>query len=446
MSLVSKQQITGERKLVAPTIKIVPVGGFFIRNLSKLQSFKDIVHVKLGISDFYLITNPDLIKEVLVTRQRDFIKGEFLQRTKKVFGEGLLTSEGNFHHRERRLVQPAFHHDHIESYAKIMVSYADQVTSEWEDMEVLDIHSEMERLTMRIVAKCLFNADLESESKTLPKDLTLMIDYFSRLSSPLAKILQKLPTNKKYDLALKRIDKMMYELIESRRSQGNNDEGDLLSMLLSAKDETGTGMSDTQLRDEVLILFAAGHETTANALTWTWYLLSQNPTVEKKMHSEVDAIVGKGLLPTASDYEKLEYTTKVFSESMRLYPPAWVLVRQSLEDCIIGGYYIPKGSGVVMSQFVTHRDPRFFEKPEEFDPERWTSAMKEKLPKFAYFPFGGGPRSCVGEPFAWMEGALLLATISRKWKMNHIKSHTVEMLPRITLRPKYGMKMQLVQR
>jgi cytochrome P450 len=446
MSLVSKQQITGERKLVAPAIKIVPVGGFFIRNLSKLQSFKDIVHVKLGISDFYLITNPDMIKEVLVTKQRDFIKGEFLQRTKKVFGEGLLTSEGNFHHRERRLVQPAFHHDHIESYAKIMVSYADQVTSEWKDREILDIHSEMERLTMRIVAKCLFNADLESESKTLPEDLTLMIDYFSRLSSPLAKILQKLPTNKKYDLALKRIDKMMYELIESRRSQGNNDEGDLLSMLLSAKDETGAGMSDTQLRDEVLILFAAGHETTANALTWTWYLLSQNPTVEKKMHSEVDAIIGKGSLPTASDYEKLEYTTKVFIESMRLYPPAWVLVRQSLEDCIIGGYYIPKGSGVVMSQFVTHRDPRFFEKPEEFYPERWTLAMKEKLPKFAYFPFGGGPRSCVGEPFAWMEGALLLATISRKWKMNHIKSHRVEMLPRITLRPKYGMKMQLIQR
>jgi cytochrome P450 len=442
MTQLTKQ--TSEPKPV-PTITIVPVGGFFIRNLAKLQSFKDIVHVKLGISDFYLITNPDMIQEVLVTKQRDFIKGEFLQRTKKVFGEGLLTSEGNFHHRERRLVQPAFHHDRIESYAKIMVSYADQVTYEWKDKAVLDIHGEMERLTMRIVAKCLFNADVQSESKTVARDLTLMIDYFSRLSSPFARILQRLPTNKKYELAQKRIDKMMYDLIEQRRGSGR-DEGDLLSMLLNAKDETGAGMSNTQLRDEVLILFAAGHETTANALTWTWYLLSQNPAVEAKMHSEVDAIVPKDSLPSDKDFQKLEYTTKVLTESMRMYPPAWVLPREALKDCIVGEYFIPKGSDVEMSQFVTHHDPRFFEDPEQFDPNRWTPTMKEKLLKFAYFPFGGGPRSCVGEPFAWMEGVLLLATISRKWKMVHVKSHKVEMLPRITLRPRYGMKMQLVQR
>jgi cytochrome P450 len=442
----SEAQVRTSERKTSPTITIVPVGGFLIRNVTKLQSFQDIVHVKVGISNFYLITNPNMIREVLVTKQRDFIKGEFLQRTKKVFGEGLLTSEGNFHHRERRLVQPAFHHERIVSYAKTMVEFADQVvTSEWKVGEILDVHSEMERLTMRIVAKCLFNADIESESKTLTKDLTLMIDYFSRLSSPFARILQKLPTNRKYDLALKRIDKMMYDLIEKRRIS-ERDEGDLLSMLLSAKDESGAGMSDSQLRDEVLILFAAGHETTANALTWTWFLLSQNPSVETKMHAEVDSIIGKDRLPMASDFERLEYTNKVFTESMRLYPPAWILVRQALQDTTVGGYFIPKGSGVVISQFVTHRDPRFFENANQFDPDRWTAGMKETLPRFAYFPFGGGPRSCVGEPFAWMEGILLLATISRRWKLKHVKGHEVEMLPRITLRPRYGMRMQLIQR
>jgi cytochrome P450 len=428
-----------------PTINILPVGGFMIRNISKLQSFKDIVHVKLGISDFYLITNPSMIQEVLVTKQRDFIKGEFLQRTKKVFGEGLLTSEGNFHHRERRLVQPAFHHDRIVSYAKIMVEFANQVSLKWQDGEVIDVHAEMERLTMRIVAKCLFNADIQSESQTLTKDLTMMINYFSRLSSPFARILQKLPTNRKYGLSLQRIDKMMYGLIEERRSSGH-DEGDLLSMLLSAKDESGRRMTNSQLRDEVLILFAAGHETTANALTWTWYLLSQNPSVEAKMYSEVNSIIGTGRLPEASNFQKLEYTTKVLTESMRLYPPAWILVRQAMQNTMIGDYFIPKGTEVAMSQFVTHRDPRFFENPTKFEPERWTMEMKEKLPKFSYFPFGGGPRSCVGEPFAWMEGVLLLATISIKWKLNHVEGHKVEMLPRITLRPRYGMSMQLHKR
>jgi cytochrome P450 len=429
---------------IAPTIKIIPIGGFFIRNLARFLSFKDIVHVKLGLSDFYLITNPEMILEVLVTKQRDFIKGEFLQRTKKVFGEGLLTSEGVFHHRERRLVQPAFHHDRIESYAKIMVEYGEEVTSQWKDKEVLDIHGEMERLTMRIVAKCLFNSDVEKESKSVAKDLTLIIDYFSRLSSPFARILEKLPSTRKYNFAIKRIDRMIYEIIEERRRTGK-DEGDLVSMLLSAKDESGNGMSNIQLRDEVLILFAAGHETSANALTWTWYLLSQNPRVEEKMFSEIKSVLGNSL-PNSKDFEKLVFTTKVLTESMRLFPPAWVLVRQALQDCTIGGYFIPKESGVVMSQFVNHRDPRFFENPEEFDPDRWSPELKQKLPKFAYFPFGGGPRSCVGEPFAWMEGVLLLATIARKWRMNHVKGHKVEMLPRITLRPRYGMKMELLQR
>ncbi len=413
--------------------------------MGKLQSYEDIVHVKLGISDFYLITNPEMIKEVLVTKQRDFIKGEFLQRTKKVFGEGLLTSEGDFHHRQRRLVQPAFHQDRIEAYAKTMVAFAEEATSKWKNKQVLDIHSEMEKLTMRIVAKCLFDADVQEESESVAKDLSLMIDYFNRLSSPLSRILEKLPSNRKYDLALKRIDKRMYELIDSRRKSGK-DLGDLLSMLLSAKDEKGEGMSDKQLRDEVLILFAAGHETTANALTWTWYLLFQHPEVEDKLHQEIDSVLPGKASPSAQDVEKLTFTTKVFTESMRIYPPAWILVRQAVRASSIGGYLIPKESGVVISQLLMHRNPRFFDRPETFDPDRWTAELKEKLPKFAYFPFGAGPRSCVGEPFAWMEGTLLLAAIAKNWKLHHVSGHKVEMLPRITLRPKYGMKMELEKR
>lgn len=219
-----------------------------------------------------------------------------------------------------------------------------------------------------------------------------------------------------------------------------------MSMLLHARDESGAEMSDHQIRDEALILFTAGHETTANALTWTWYLLSESPSVEAKLWAEVDSLIPGNLLPTAEDVPKLEYTTKVLTESMRMYPPAWILVREALRDSTLGEYLIPSGANIVMSQYVSHHDPRFFKDPEKFEPERWTNEFKDKLPKFAYFPFGGGPRSCVGEPFAWTEGVLLLATIARKWRMRHVKGHKVEMLPRITLRPRYGMKMELVER
>ena len=257
-----------------PSLTMVPIGGFFIRNLTTIhKKYPDIAHLRLGLADFYLVTNPELIQEVLVTKQRDFMKGKYLQRTKKVFGEGLLTSEGDFHHRQRRLVQPAFHHERVSAYAETMVDYTLRMTSEWKDGEVLDVHSEMMRLTMSIVAKCLFDTDIESESRAIAKDLTTTIEYFNRLSSPLSSVLQKLPTNKKYEEAVARIDKMVYSLIESKRRSGK-DAGDLMSMLLHAKDERGHEMTDRQLRDEALILFTAGHETTANALTWTWYLLS----------------------------------------------------------------------------------------------------------------------------------------------------------------------------
>ena len=423
---------------------ILPTDSFLIKNLGRVYRYPDVVHVNLGINDFFLVTSPALIQEVLVTKQRDFIKGGFLQNTKKVFGEGLLTSEGDFHHRQRRLVQPAFHHDRIKAYATTMVEHEERVTGRWRDGEVLDVHAEMTRLTMSIIAKCLFDKDVESSADAISEDLTTTIEYFDRLSSPLAGVLERLPTSRKYHAATKRVDDLVYGLIKERRASPR-DTGDLMSMLLNAEDEDGSTMTDSQVRDEVLITFAAGHETTSNALTWTWYLLSENPAVEKKLHAEVDAVVGSRA-PTYEDVPRLEYTTKVLTESMRLYPPAWILVRQAVKDCVIGGYAIRKGANLVVSQYVTHHDPRLFREPESFDPDRWTPAMRSALPRFAYFPFGGGARSCMGEPFAWMEGVLLLAAISREWSMRHVEGHKVEMLPRITLRPKHGMKMKLKHR
>lgn len=437
MTLVER---TAVRKSI-PNLRIVPVGGFLIRNMSKLHSFEDITHLKFGLVDFYLVMNPKLIQEILVTKQRDFVKGRFLQRTKKVFGEGLLTSEGEYHHSQRRLIQPAFHNEKIGSYADVMISYTKEMVDMWGDGEILDIHSEMAKLTMRIVAKCLFGSDIQSGTKELSTDLTLMIDYFSRLSSPFSGVYEKLPGNKKYENALQRIDKMILELIDSRRKSGRTS-NDLLSILLETRDQKGELMSPQRLRDEVLILFAAGHETTANALTWTWYLLSQNPKMEEHLHKEVDSVLAD-LLQNEIDAGRLGYTRKVLTESMRLYPPAWVLVRKAIHDVEIGPYTLPKDSNIVISQYVTHHDPKYFEDPETFIPERWTPEKTKAIPRFAYFPFGGGPRGCIGEPFAWMEGILLLAIISRKWSMKHVEGHRVEMLPRITLRPKYGMKMEV---
>jgi cytochrome P450 len=424
-------------------MRVLPVGSFLINNLRKFQKYPDLVRLRLfGLDEFYLVTNPALIQEVLVTKQRNFIKGPYLQNTKKVFGEGLLTSEGAFHHRQRRLVQPAFHHERIKAYAGVMTRYEERLTGRWQDGETLDIHNEMTRLTMAIIAKCLFDRDVESDAQKISKDLFTTIEYFDRLSSPLAYLLEHLPSNRRYQRAARRIDEFIYGLIEERRESGRST-GDLMSMLLAARDETGAAMTDEQLRDEVLITFAAGHETTANALTWTWYLLSQNREVEEKLHREVDSTIPPGRPPTADDFPRLEYTTKVMTESMRVYPPAWVLPREAVSDCTIGDYQVRKGTSLLLSQYVTHHDPRFYDNPEKFDPDRWTPETRRKLPKFAYFPFGGGARGCVGEPFAWMEGVLLLAAISRKWKMDHVEDHKVEMSPMITLRPKHGMVMRL---
>jgi cytochrome P450 len=416
--------------------------------LDSAREHGDVVHLRFGPQDIYLLNHPDYIRDVLVTNSRNFVKSRGLEMAKKFLGESLLTSEGEFHRRQRRLAQPAFHRHRINAYAAVMVDHASRTGERWEQGATLDIWQEMMRLTLGIVGKTLFDADVESEASEIGKALTSVMQLFERITNPFAGLLDKLPlpSNVRWLKAKQRLDSTIHRIIDEHRASGV-DRGDLLSMLMAAQDEEGDGgmMTDAQLRDEAMTLFVAGHETTANALTWTWYLLSQHADVEARMHAEIDSVLA-ARIPTADDVAKLRYTEMVFAESMRLYPPAWTLGRRVLSDYPVGKYVLPAGSIVLMSPWVTHHDARYFPEPFKFDPERWTPEARESRPKFSYFPFGGGPRVCIGEQFAWMEGVLLIATIAQRWKMRLAADQIVEPKPMITLRPRYGMRMLVEER
>lgn len=416
--------------------------------LDSARAHGDVVHLRFGPQAIYLLNNPDYIRDVLVTNSRNFVKSRGLEMAKKFLGESLLTSEGEFHRRQRRLAQPAFHRQRINAYAAVMVEHASRTRNRWAPGETLDIWQEMMRLTLGIVGKTLFDADVESEASEIGKALTSVMQLFERITNPFAGLLDKLPlpSNLRWLKAKQRLDSTIHRIIDEHRASGV-DRGDLLSMLLLAQDEEGDGgmMTDAQLRDEAMTLFVAGHETTANALTWTWYLLSQHPAVEARVHAEIDSVLAGGI-PIADDVAKLRYTEMVFAESMRLYPPAWTLGRRVLSDYPVGEYVLPAGSIVLMSPWVTHHDARYFPEPFKFDPERWTPEARESRPKFSYFPFGGGPRVCIGEQFAWMEGVLLIAAIAQGWKMRLAADQIVEPKPMITLRPRYGMRMVVEKR
>ncbi len=418
----------------------------FFQNLA--AQYGDIAHFKLGPQEAVFLNHPDYIKEVLVTNHQNFIKGLALQRAKRLLGEGLLTSEGEFHRRQRRLAQPGFHRARIASYADVMIDYAARMRARWREGETLDMSEEMMRLTLAIVGKSLFDADVESDAEEVGKAMSIVMELFNTITIPFFELLEKLPLPqfRRFDSAKAKLDAVIYRLIEERRRSGK-DRGDLLSMLLLAQDTEGDGgrMTDVQLRDEALTIFLAGHETTANALTWTWYLLSQHPEFEAKLHNEIDEVL-QSRLATFADMPKLKYTEMVLAESMRLYPPAWAIGRRAVNDCEIGGYFVPKQSLVLMSQYVMHRDERYFHEPLRFKPERWTADERERRPQFSYFPFGGGPRRCIGEGFAWMEGILLIATLAQHWQMRLVPDHPVALKPLMTLRPKHGMRMTVVRR
>ncbi|MEO5579298.1 MAG: cytochrome P450, partial [Gemmatimonadaceae bacterium] len=377
-----------------------------------------------------------------------FHKSRGLERAKRLLGEGLLTSEGEFHLRQRRLAQPAFHRQRIAGYGATMTEYAGRTKSSWSDGQTLDIHNEMMNLTLGIVSKTLFDADVDSEAGEIGDALTTAFESFNLAMLPFTEYIERLPIPavRRFNAARARLDSTIYRMIDERRQTGD-DRGDLLSMLLMATDTEGDGqgMSDAQLRDEALTIFLAGHETTANALTWAWYLLSQNPDAEARLHAEIDGALADRV-PGFEDLPALPYTRMVFAESMRLFPPAWAVGRRALVPFEVRGYTVPRRSVVLMSQYIVHRDPRYFPDPEKFDPERWTAEAQSARPKFSYFPFGGGTRICIGEQFAWMEGILLIASIAQSWRMRLVPGHVVAVQPLITLRPRHGMRMVLERR
>jgi cytochrome P450 len=413
---------------------------------------------------------------VLIYDHRNFKKGKRLQTAKAILGEGLVTSEGDFHNRQRRLIQPIFQPKQIMTYSNIMTDYAVRMRNRWNDEATVDISEEMMRLTLGIICKSVLNYDVESEAQEVGKALTTVRKYSKRLQSPIGYVLDKipiLPAPRRAREARKELDSLVYGLISDRRQQEESDNDkrydDLLSRLMQAQESniadhvshngipsTSTSnekMSDKQVRDEVMTIFIAGHETTSNALTWTFYLLSQYPDVERKLHDEIELVLGNNSsnnagnrIPTADDIPKLQYTEMVIRESMRLYPPVWTMGRYVENDYSVGEYTIPAGSSILMSQYVMHHDPRYYEKPEEFNPNRWTDDFKAHLPRFSYFPFGGGIRGCIGESFAWMEGILIIAIIAQEWSMRLAPSQHIKLDPAITLRSRYGMKMKLLQR
>ena len=405
----------------------------------------DLVHFRLGPQHVYLVSNPEWIKDILVTNQNNFTKSRFLERAKVLLGEGLLTSEGEFHRRQRRLVQPAFHRDRLVGYASAMVQCAARTREQWTGGAQLDLSREMMRLTLAVVAKTLFSADVTTEADNIGAALTQIMVLFDMVLMPFSEWIEKLPlpSVRRFEKARDFLDKTIYGIIADRRAS-KEDKGDLLSMLLLAQDEDGgAGMSDKQIRDESLTLFLAGHETTANALMWSWYLLSQDPAAAAKFYDEIDRVLG-GRLPTFDDLPQLKFTEGVFAEAMRLYPPAWVIGRRVKTEYAIGPYAVPPRSILMLSPYVVHRDPRWFPEPEHFNPERWTPP--DDRPKFSYFPFGGGTRVCIGERFAWMEGVLLLSTVAQRWRFKLVPGHPVETAALITLRAKHGMKMVAEER
>jgi cytochrome P450 len=404
----------------------------------------DAVQFRIGRQRLVLFNHPDLIREVLVAQHKAFHKSLVMQRTKVILGEGLLTSEEEHHRRQRRLAQPAFHRERIAHYADDMVACARFTSEHWRDGAVVDMHHEMMRLTLAVVAKTLFDARIEGKEDEIGGALTELIDLFPLLMNPFSLLLMKLPipSTLRFRKAIRRLDRTIYGIIEERRRSGI-DRGDLLSMLLLAQDVEGDGggMTDLQLRDEAMTIFLAGHETTANALSWTFYLLAQHPEVARTLHRVVDDVLA-GRAATADDYPRLQFVEMVLAESMRLYPPAWAISRYALHDIEIGGWSVPKGAVVVLSQALMHRDPRFWTDPERFDPSRFTAEAKAARPKMTYFPFGAGPRMCIGEGFAWMEGVLLLATLAQRWDAE-LLSADVEGQASITLRPRGGISMRL---
>ena len=419
--------------------------GFYARCA---RDYGDVVPVRLGPFPGLLIYHPDAIEEVLVARNRDFIKSRGVRLMRAFLGDGLFTAEGDLWLRQRRLMQPAFHRQRVAAYGETMAAYAARRAADWHEGVVLDVHEEMMAVTRAIVAKTLFDADVSEEARAIGDASEIVMEYFGkRLGSLLALLPVWLPTpaNLRVHRAIRRLDKVVYRMIADRR-RSPEDRGDLLSILLQAQDaDDGSRMTDRQVRDEVMTLFLAGHETTAVALSWTWYLLAQYPEVDARLADELRATLG-GRSPAVADLPALRYTEMIVMESMRLYPPAYGIGREAARPTEVAGHPVPAGGVVIMPTWVVHRDARWFDEPEAFRPERWAHDALRPLPRFAYFPFGAGPRQCIGNTFATMEATLILAVLAQCFRLALMPAQRVTPTPYITLRPEPGIRVRLARR
>lgn len=406
----------------------------------------DILQMVVGKRHIYFINHPNLIRDVLVTHDWNFVKGRGLRTSRPIFGNGLLTSEGELHRRQRRLAQPAFHSTRLAEYARVMVNVCAATTQNWGAGAQLAVDREMMSLTLQIVGRTLFTADLLHEARDIGDAVAGSLDYFRLLNSPLV---QKLPmlhrwVSRRSAQSRRRFEGLLTRVIEEHRANPDR-YSDMLSLLMAWDDAGTCYMSDELLLDEVLTIFLAGHETTANALTWAWYLLAQHPEAESKLHEEIDCVL-EGRLPSPEDVPALHYTGCVFREVLRLYPPGWIITREAVTGYRLGSMEIPAGASLMMSPYATQRDPRFWSEPETFAPERWKDGAAAVRPKFAYFPFGAGTRVCIGEHFAMMEGVLLLAVIARQWRLHVVPQQQIEAHPQITLRPRQSILVKLEAR
>lgn len=427
------------------------------------RDYGDIVYYHFFDFPAYVLFHPQHVEQVLLGKTGNFVKGITSRSNPELFGNGLLTSEGNFWRRQRRLSNPAFHRESILRYSEITTQEAARMLQGWKNGEIRNVHNDMMNVTLRIVLRSLFGSDADESMQVIEPALDAIMASSSGFNAIAFYLRIPTPTRARHFRAVQEIDAFVYKLIERGRERlrhvnagATNGEGqaltaavsgakDFLTMLLTARDDDGNSMSDKQLRDEVITLLLAGHETTALNLSWAWYLLAQHPEVEAKLHAELDAVLG-GRPPCAADLPKLQYTDRVIRETLRLYPPAWRIFRKTEEPFTVGDYLLPAGSNIVMSQWVTQRDPRWFSEPNRFHPDRWREDAAAKLPRFAYFPFGGGPRVCIGAGFAMMEATLLLATIAQRYRMRLTPNQRVEPLASITLRPKNGVRVLLQER
>lgn len=412
------------------------------------NTYGDIAHFRFGLQPMYLVSHPDYIQEVLVTQHHSLPKTWILDLARDALGNGMLTSNGEYHRRQRKLIKPVLHKHRIPDYAETMVCLADRTATAWQDGATIDMAHEMMRLTLAVVAQTLFSSDLDETATEIGQSITEMAEMYERAKSPFADQINRipfLPSNRRFRRALDRLDVAIYRIIDRRRRSGEKPD-DLLTLLLHARnDDDGSPLTDQQVRDEALAIFLAGQETTSDVLAWTWYLLSQHPEAETEFHRELDEVLD-GRLPDMRDLEHLTFTRNMLAETMRLYPPGYVLPRRATATCSVGPYTVPIGAILLTNIYSVHRDPRFYANPERFEPGRWTAKMKEGLPRFAFCPFGGGPHACLGDHFAWADSMFLMAVLGQRWKASLVPGSDVKPRPLVNLRPQCGIPMMLTRR